>query len=54
MLPNLNATYSIKWYNPRTGEWAGDGQTIKVTDSLTIEGPPSDPELDWVVWVQKT
>lgn len=41
--------YSVRWYNPRTGRFAGSAGLVSGAPRLPIGAPPSDPDSDWVV-----
>ena len=47
-------TYSVKWFNPRTGGALLDGSVTSVsnTGSVNLGNPPSSPTEDWVILVQ--
>ncbi len=47
-------SFSVMWFNPRTGGELMDGsrKSIKGTGFISLGTPPSDPEKDWVVLVQ--
>ena len=49
-----NQQYTVKWYNPRTGNYA-DGSKTSLTGPGEIElgDPPSDPSNDWAVLVSR-
>jgi len=51
-----NATYSVRWYNPRTGGALQAGSVTSVAGPgwVCIGNPPSDPTKDWVVLVRRT
>jgi len=53
-LEGLSGQYVLRWYNPRSGEFAGKEQKVKAKGSLKISMPPADPDKDWVVWIQKS
>ena len=53
VLPNLAGAYTIRWYNPRTGEFIGKEQAAQAENGLTIGLPPAEEGDDWVVWVKK-
>ena len=55
---NLNGsskTYTVKWYNPRTGGSLVNGPVQEVTGpgNVSIGQPPSDQSLDWVALVEE-
>ena len=52
-LRNVNGSYTASWYNPRTGEFIGDEQSIRASDGLQVGTPPEDPEKDWVILLRK-
>jgi hypothetical protein len=44
--------YNVYWYNPRSGEFVGEGVIITAADGMLVLGEaPSDPDEDWVVLV---
>lgn len=43
-----------RWFNPRTGEFAGAEKTITGSEKLAIGTPPADAEADWVVLIERT
>jgi hypothetical protein len=47
-------TYSVKWFNPRTGGemQTGSIELISGAGFQKIGGPPSDFENDWVVVIE--
>ena len=53
VLPVSSGGYAIRWYNPRSGEFVGDEQILRASDRLSIDPPQTDPEKDWVIWIQK-
>ena len=47
-----NEDYIVRWYDPRTGEFIGNGIIATPTDDFLLLGdPPNDPEEDWVILV---
>lgn len=52
-LTNLTGEATLRWYNPRTGEFAGNLKTIPGGSNTEIGAVPSTPEEDWVVLIQK-
>jgi len=56
--------YTRRWYNPRTGEFAGSTEDVDPQKhspiregapvAVPIGGPPSDPNEDWVVLFRST
>ncbi|MBN2350207.1 MAG: DUF5060 domain-containing protein [Bacteroidales bacterium] len=54
-LSAVSGTYTIKWYNPRTGGELirGSVSGIKGGSDQDIGQPPADTHLDWVAIIQK-
>ncbi|MFK7848416.1 MAG: DUF5060 domain-containing protein [Rhodothermales bacterium] len=52
-LSDVNGPFSISWYNPRTGEFAGAGKNITANGNLRISAPPTDADKDWVILLKK-
>jgi hypothetical protein len=50
-----DGTYTVKWYNPRTGGELADGsvKTISGPGRQPVGYPPADPGQDWTVLIQK-
>jgi hypothetical protein len=48
-------TYSIRWFNPRSGGDLQEGSVANAQSSgaLNLGQPPSDPKKDWAVLVKK-
>lgn len=45
-------SYSVRWYNPRTGKFA-DKTITPTTTTIDLSQPPAEPEMDWVVLIRK-
>jgi hypothetical protein len=45
--------FKLRWYNPRTGEFAGAPRAVTAGQSVPLGDPPSDPKEDWVVLVKR-
>lgn len=43
-------TLEMRWYNPRTGQFAGEPTAVS-TGIVSLGTPPADPNEDWVVLV---
>ena len=44
--------YTLRWYDPRTGEFAGQPRALSATDgALPLGSPPSNAAGDWVALV---
>jgi Domain of unknown function (DUF5060)/Putative collagen-binding domain of a collagenase len=53
-LTDLTGNATKRWYNPRTGEFAGAVTKLAGGGPREIGSPPVDPELDWVVLIRKS
>jgi len=49
----LRGEYSVRWYNPKAGQFVGQAQTVSANKTLTIGLPPAEQDKDWVVWIKK-
>jgi len=49
----INGVYSLRWYNPRTGEFEGDDAFIQGGKQSKIGLPPRQQTHDWVVLIKK-
>ena len=52
-LERFNHVYSLRWYNPRTGEFEGDDVSIQGGQQSPIGAPPQQPTRDWVVLIRR-
>jgi hypothetical protein len=52
---NINASYTIKWFDPRNGGQLADGSVTGITGtgSKLLGNPPDSPNSDWVILVTK-
>lgn len=52
---NINGTYQVKWFDPRTGGALQDGSitTITGTGAKALGNPPSDTSKDWAALVTR-
>ncbi len=48
-LSGASGSFSLRWYNPRSGSFEGDATTVTTGSSIAIGSPPSDASSDWVV-----
>ncbi len=48
-----NGSYSISFFNPRTGMQSPSKVTTVNNGSLRLETPPSDPEKDWAICIKR-
>lgn len=53
LLPKLDGQYTLRWFNPRTGELEGKEEKVEGKEGLLIGLPPKDPEKDWLIWIHK-
>ncbi|MDH3652336.1 MAG: DUF1080 domain-containing protein, partial [Saprospiraceae bacterium] len=53
VLPGLHGEFTVSWYNPRTGEFTGDEETLVASGNLSIGLPPAETDMDWTVLVRK-
>jgi hypothetical protein len=53
-MDNNSATFTVQWYNPRTGGGLKTGAKTEITgpDPVAIGRPPTDPEKDWVALIK--
>ncbi len=49
LVPGL---FTQRWFDPRTGAFAGLPRTVVGGGLLGLGPPPSDPQLDWVVLIE--
>ena len=57
-IPRLNlrdedGMFSLQWFNPRKGKFAGDAIQVEASSRLDLGEPPADPKEDWLVVVRK-
>ncbi len=50
-LSGVSGSFQKRWYNPRTGDFEGDAQTISGGGKLSLGTPPSSPSEDWIVLI---
>ena len=51
-LERNNGAYTLRWYNPRTGEFEGDGASIHGGKQHELGAPPRQRTQDWVVLIK--
>ncbi len=51
-LTGAEGTYSVTWFNPRTGDPVFDGGTVEGGAITALGTPPDTPEADWIVLVK--
>ena len=49
-----DGTYSVSWYNPRTGGNLESGGTVSGPGARPIGPPPSEPREDWAVLLRRS
>lgn len=52
-LTDLSGEATLRWYNPRTGNFAGEPKQISGGKNVPVGPSPSAPEEDWVILIQK-
>lgn len=52
-LTNLSGEASLRWYNPRTGDFVDEPKQISGGKNVAVGPSPSAPEEDWVILIQK-
>jgi len=52
-LDRIDGAYSLRWYNPRTGEFEGEDTPIQGGRQSKIGLPPRQQTQDWVVLIKK-
>jgi hypothetical protein len=51
-LSQASGKLKVRWFNPRTGEFV-PGKRITAGGKLTLGPAPSEPDMDWVVLLEK-
>ncbi len=51
-LTDLSGQAIQRWYNPRTGEFAGEGRVISGGAVVSLGAPPNTANEDWVVLIE--
>jgi hypothetical protein len=46
-------SYTVKWYNPRTGGALQPGVSVQGPGARSIGAPPADPDRDWVALIRR-
>jgi hypothetical protein len=52
-LDRIKGVYSLRWYNPRVGEFEGDEAFTRGGKQSKIGLPPRQQSQDWVVLIKK-
>lgn len=47
------SAYTLRWYNPRTGEFEGQAATLQAMADGLLLAPPHSPPSDWVTLVER-
>ena len=53
VLPEVKGNFTLRWFNPRTGEFTEQKEWKNASKDLQFDAPGEEKEMDWVVWVQK-
>ena len=53
-LTGLMGDAELRWFNPRSGAFAGQKRQIRGGGPVELGAAPADPEQDWVVLVKRT
>jgi hypothetical protein len=51
-LSATNAEFTLRWYDPRSGEFRGETKRLTGGDWVALGEPPGEPEEDWVALVK--
>ncbi len=52
-LVSVPGKFTQRWYNPRTGEFAGAAKKIAGGQLVQLGTPPSEPTEDWAILIQR-
>lgn len=50
-LSGVSGNLEMQWYNPRTGQFAGESQATEGGSQIEIGSPPSSSDEDWVLLI---
>ncbi len=50
-LSGASGAFTLRWYNPRTGNFEGEPTTINGGGNVSLGTPPSSPGEDWVILI---
>jgi hypothetical protein len=53
-LSGVTGTYTVKWFNPRTGAALVNGPTVSGGGTVSLGSPPDTTTQDWVALVRNT
>jgi len=53
-LTGVTGTFTVKWFNPRTGDPVLDGGSVEGGSIVSLGTPPDTPTEDWVLLVENT
>jgi len=45
--------FNKRWYNPRTGRFVGQAVSVKGGSKIAVGPPPTDPEKDWAILIER-
>jgi len=51
-LRSESGTWYKRWYNPRTGDFAGNATTLQAGEIVSVGSPPYGSRVDWVVLLE--
>ncbi len=51
-LSHAKQSLTLRWYNPRTGQFEGKPTTVPPKRDVPLGPPPSDTQLDWAVLIR--
>lgn len=50
---DVTGSYTLRWYNPRTGAFSDSTSQLNASGKLEIPTPPADVTKDWVALIKK-
>lgn len=53
-LSDTNGSFEVKWFNPRTGQFHEEEESVNGGSTVSISAPPDESDKDWVVLIQST
>ncbi len=52
-LQSPRAKFEKRWYNPRTGKFAGESTALVAEERIVLGHPPDSPSEDWIVLIRR-
>jgi hypothetical protein len=52
-LSKVGGEFTLRWYSPRTGEFAGQPRALSAGSAVALGAPPSRSFEDWVALVRR-